>query len=57
MSATREQELLIEEMQSYTRMIEYLQKQLLVVQMKLDNIPSAGRPGVTGVSQIRKEES
>jgi len=57
MSATRDRELLIEEMQSYTRMIEYLQKQLLAVQVKLENIPSAGRPGVTGVSQFRKEES
>jgi hypothetical protein len=37
-------------------MIKYLEKQALVAAAKLENIPSAGRPGVTGVSHSRKEE-
>tara|TARA_A100000172_G_C3017438_1_gene101968 strand:- start:25 stop:198 length:174 start_codon:yes stop_codon:yes gene_type:complete len=57
MSMEQEQDFLVKELHSYRRMIKYLEKQVLAVQAKLENIPSAGRPGVTGVSQFRKEES
>tara|TARA_A100001011_G_C13774014_1_gene620357 strand:- start:254 stop:427 length:174 start_codon:yes stop_codon:yes gene_type:complete len=57
MSMEQEQDFLVKELHSYRRMIKYLEKQVLIVQAKLENIPSAGRPGVTGVSQFRKEES
>ncbi len=57
MSVEQELDLLLKEFHSYRRMIKYLEKQVLVVQAKLEKIPSAGRPGVTGASQFRKEES